>query len=122
MTGRRVLVVGQGYVGLPLAMRAVDVGDDVVGLDVAEARVAGLMSGTSHVADVSDDEVSAALATSRFRVTADPTSLGPFDVAVITVPTPLTDGVPDLSHIDEAAAAIAPVVRPGCVVVVESTT
>jgi len=117
-----VLIVGQGYVGLPLAMRAVETGHDVVGLDVDGARVAGLMAGSSHVADVTDDEVRAAVAGGRYRATDDPASLDPFDVAVITVPTPLADGVPDLGHIDDAAEVIGPLVRPGCLVVLESTT
>jgi UDP-N-acetyl-D-glucosamine dehydrogenase len=122
VTERRVLVVGQGYVGLPLAMRAVETGHDVVGLDVDTSRVAGLMAGSSHVADVGDEEVRTAVATDRYRATDDPSSLEPFDVAVITVPTPLTDGVPDLGHIDAAAEVIGPLVRPGCLVVLESTT
>jgi UDP-N-acetyl-D-glucosamine dehydrogenase len=120
--GRHVLVVGQGYVGLPLAMRAVETGHDVVGFDVDEVRVDGLMAGSSHVADVSDTDVRAALETDRYRATDDPSSLEPFDVAVITVPTPLADGVPDLGHIDDAANVIGLLVRPGCLVVLESTT
>ncbi len=122
MRCRRVLIVGQGYVGLPLAMRAVVIGDDVVGFDVAEHRAASLSAGSSHVADVSDAEVAEALATGRYRPTSDAGSLQPFDVAVITVPTPLTDGVPDLQHIDQAADVLGPLVRPGCLVVLESTT
>jgi UDP-N-acetyl-D-glucosamine dehydrogenase len=120
--GRHVLVVGQGYVGLPLAMRAVETGHDVVGFDVDEVRVDGLMAGSSHVADVGDTDVRAALETDRYRATDDPSSLEPFDVAVITVPTPLADGVPDLGHIDDAANVIGVLVRPGCLVVLESTT
>ncbi len=122
MTGRRVLVVGQGYVGLPLALRAVEVGDEVVGFDVAGDRVSGLMAGRSHVADVGDDEVAVALATGRFRASSDPTTLAPFDVAVVTVPTPLAEGVPDLGPIDASAELIGRLVTPGCVVVLESTT
>ena len=57
----RVVVLGQGYVGLPLAMRAVAVGYDVVGFDVDEARVKALVAGTSYVTDVSSDTVGAAL-------------------------------------------------------------
>jgi UDP-N-acetyl-D-glucosamine dehydrogenase len=119
---RTVLVVGQGYVGVPLAMRSVAIGDQVTGFDVDAARVAGLSDGRSHVADVSDAEVRAALDSGRYRATADASTLAAFDVAVITVPTPLTDGVPDLTHIDEAAELVGPLVRPGCLVVLESTT
>jgi UDP-N-acetyl-D-glucosamine dehydrogenase len=119
---QQVLVVGQGYVGLPVAMRAVTAGDRVVGYDVNATRVTGLAQARSHVVDVPDEQVAAALATGRYRVTADPDDLGVFDVAVVTVPTPLTDGVPDLSHIEDAARVLGPWVRPGCTVVLESTT
>ena len=118
----RVLVVGQGYVGLPVAMRCVEVGDDVVGFDLDPAKVAGLAAGQSHVVDVTDDDVASALATGRYRAVRDPAALGSFDVAVITVPTPLADGVPDLSHIESAADLLGPRVQRGCTVVLESTT
>ncbi len=121
-SAQRVLVVGQGYVGLPVAMRAVEVGDDVVGFDLDEAKVAGLTAGRSHVVDVADADVQAAWATGRYRATGDADALEPFDVAVITVPTPLADGVPDLSYIESAADLLGPLVRGGCTVVLESTT
>jgi nucleotide sugar dehydrogenase len=119
---QRVLVVGQGYVGLPVAMRCVEVGDDVVGFDLDAAKVSGLGAGHSHVVDVSDADVASALDTGRYRAVNDPATLESFDVAVITVPTPLADGVPDLSHIDSAAGLIGPLVQQGCTVVLESTT
>jgi UDP-N-acetyl-D-mannosaminuronic acid dehydrogenase/UDP-N-acetyl-D-glucosamine dehydrogenase len=117
-----VAVVGQGYVGLPLAMRAVEVGFDVVGFDVDAGRVGRLVDGRTYIDDVSDQDVAAALATGRFAATTDPADLAGFDVAVITVPTPLRDGDPDLRHVEDAARALAPHVRAGCTVVLESTT
>ena len=60
---QRVLVVGQGYVGLPVAMRCVQVGDDVVGFDLDDTKTAGLKAGNSHVVDVTHDDVASALAT-----------------------------------------------------------
>ena len=122
MSGVRVLIVGQGYVGLPVAMRSVEVGDDVVGFDLDDSKVAGLNAGRSHVVDVTDVDVAAALATGRYQAVSDPAALGSFDVAVITVPTPLADGVPDLSHIASAADLLGPLVQRGCTVVLESTT
>ena len=116
----RVVVVGQGYVGLPVAMRAAAVGFDVVGLDVSAERVAALRAGRSYVTDVGDDELAAALA-SGYRPTDDP-DVGPFDVAVVTVPTPLREGLPDLSHVEAATEALARHLRPGALVVLESTT
>jgi UDP-N-acetyl-D-glucosamine dehydrogenase len=119
---QRVLVVGQGYVGLPVAMRSVEVGDDVVGFDLDAAKVDGLSAGHSHVVDVTDADVACALESDRYRAVSDPGALEPFDVAVITVPTPLADGVPDLSHIVSAADLLGPLVGRGCTVILESTT
>jgi UDP-N-acetyl-D-glucosamine dehydrogenase len=81
-----------------------------------------LRRGDSHVADVSPEEVANALATGRYVAESDADTLGGFDFAVITVPTPLADGIPDLTAIDGAAALLGPLVRPGCTVILESTT
>jgi UDP-N-acetyl-D-glucosamine dehydrogenase len=118
----RVVVVGQGYVGLPLAMRAVAVGHDVVGLDVDESRVKRLAAGESYVEDVPAEQLAAALAGGRYRPSAQLQDCQDFDVAVITVPTPLREGVPDLSYIEASATALARYLRPGATVVLESTT
>ncbi len=118
----RVVIVGQGYVGLPVAMRAVEVGHDVVGYDVDSDRVKALAAGESYVEDVSNTRVADAIATGRYKATARPEDLRDFDVAVISVPTPLAEGVPDLHHIEQAAAMLAPFVRAGSCVVLESTT
>ncbi|MBN1091265.1 nucleotide sugar dehydrogenase [Blastococcus sp. TML/M2B] len=120
--GRRLVVMGQGYVGLPLTMRALEVGFEVVGFDVDEARVDRLRTGRTYIDDVSDEEIAAALATGRFRPTRSVTDLAGFDVAVITVPTPLRDGAPDLRFVESAATMLAPHVTTGCCVVLESTT
>ncbi|MGQ0483549.1 MAG: nucleotide sugar dehydrogenase [Pseudonocardia sp.] len=121
-TPRRVVVLGQGYVGLPVAMRAVEVGYDVVGFDVAKDKVDRLRSGHTYIDDITDAEVAAALATGRYTPTHDETDLAGFDVAVVSVPTPLRDGDPDLSYIEKACDTLAPHVRPGCCVILESTT
>ncbi len=118
----KLVVVGQGYVGLPLAMRAIEVGFAVVGYDVDETRVKLLAGATSYVDDVTDDDLAAALATGRYTPTADAGTLAGFDVAVITVPTPLREGAPDLTYVDAAGATLARHLRPGATVVLESTT
>jgi len=118
----KLVIVGQGYVGLPIAMRAVEVGYDVVGLDVDEVRVSGLSAGVSHVEDVSVEQLKVALASGRYLATVDTSALTGFDIAVITVPTPLKDTLPDLTFIEIAAATLAPHLRPGAIVVLESTT
>lgn len=119
---RPVVVIGQGYVGLPLAMRAVDVGFNVVGLDLDVARTDALARGESFVEDISHDTVRAALDSGRYRPTADYEKARGFGTAVITVPTPLKETLPDLSFIENAALALAPFVTEGACVVLESTT
>lgn len=118
----KVVVVGQGYIGLPLAMRAVEVGHTVVGLDVDQAKVKRLAAGESHVEDIPSEQLQAALATSRYTVTSEAKACAGFEVAIITVPTPLRDGNPDLSFIEQGAQALARYLRPGATVVLESTT
>jgi UDP-N-acetyl-D-glucosamine dehydrogenase len=117
----RIAIVGQGYVGLPLAMRAAELGFPVIGYDTAEGRVEALRAGHSYVEDVSSEQLHIAIERG-YEATTDPAGLAGFDVAVITVPTPLRDGVPDLSFIESAAADLIPHLRPGVLVVLESTT
>ena len=118
----RVVVIGQGYVGLPLAVRSVEAGFDVIGYEVAEHKVERLNAGSSHVEDISDARLGAVLATGRYRASTDPADLTGFEIAVVSVPTPMGDGVPDLSFIEAAADVLAPHVSRGCTVVLESTT
>ena len=118
----RLVVAGQGYVGLPLAMRAVTVGHDVTGLEVSTDRIKRLLAGESFVEDIPSSEIQAALDCGRYRVTNSPQDCAGFDVAVITVPTPLEEGAPDLSFIESAAHMLAPQLRAGSLVVLESTT
>ena len=119
---RKIVIIGQGYVGLPIAMRAVEVGYQVIGIDVDPGRVSALQGGRSFVEDVTGDQLGAAIATGRYRASAEYAETADFDVAVITVPTPLRDSAPDLSYIEAAAEALAPHAGPGSLVVLESTT
>lgn len=115
-------VIGLGYVGLPLAQEAVRSGLSVVGLDISPAVVDGVNAGRSHVDDLSDADV-AAMVAGGFRATADPAVLAEADAVVICVPTPLSeDGGPDLSAVLAATDAVATALRPGQLVVLESTT
>ena len=117
-----LVVVGMGYVGLPLAQEAVRSGHDVVGYDVDEGVVAGLNAGTSHVDDLTDDDIRAMLA-AGFRATTGPECMAEADVVVVCVPTPLAgDRGPDLSAVMAAGATIAGSVTPETLVVLESTT
>lgn len=117
-----VVVVGQGYVGLPVAMRAVEQGYTVIGVDLDERRVSSLAAGTSFVDDISDAELQAALASGRYTPTLDYGVCAGFDVAVITVPTPLRESVPDLSYIEHSAQSLSEHLTMGATVILESTT
>lgn len=117
-----VLIVGQGYVGLPLSMRSSRAGHRVTGIDLDERRVAALRRGVSFVEDVPDAEVQEALSDRGYRVVSDYRDVDRFDVAVITVPTPLTDSLPDLGMVESAARSLAPLLGDGGLVVLESTT
>ncbi|MFF2939562.1 nucleotide sugar dehydrogenase [Streptomyces niveus] len=118
----KVVVVGQGYVGLPLAVRAALAGHQVVGYDVDTDRVKRLISGESYVEDIPDSQLTVLLDQGSYLPTTDPADLDGFDIAVVTVPTPLRDGTPDLSYIESAAHTLAGRLRPGATVVLESTT
>lgn len=115
-------VIGQGYVGLPLAMLAVGAGHHVVGLDVDASRVELLRQGESYVDDVDNAQLRAALNSGRYVPTADYSDVADFDVAVITVPTPLRNRIPDLSFVLSAASELSRYITPGSLVVLESTT
>ena len=118
----RVAVIGQGYVGLPLAVRAAEQGYDVVGYDLDAARIAQLASGSSYIEDIPDERLRAVIASGNFHASSDAADLADFDIAVISVPTPLREGSPDLSYIESSAAELAKHLRPGACVILESTT
>src|SRR5690606_1791790 len=118
-----LVVVGLGYVGLPLARSAAAAGLRVVGLDRSRNVVEGLNAGRSHVDDITDAEVAAMLgqgftASDRPEVIADAAA-----AVVICVPTPLTEyGAPDLGAVHAAVEDVAAHLRAGTLVVLESTT
>jgi UDP-N-acetyl-D-glucosamine dehydrogenase len=115
-------VVGLGYVGLPLVVEAVRSGLRVVGLDLDPDRVARLNGGASYVDDV-PDAVVADLLTRGFRASTSPDVLADADTVVVCVPTPLDDDHrPDLTAVTGATRMIADRLRPGALVVLESTT
>ncbi|MFI1727398.1 nucleotide sugar dehydrogenase [Streptomyces sp. NPDC020489] len=118
----QIVVAGQGYVGLPLAVRAAEVGHRVVGYDVDTDRVQQLAAGQSYVRDVDSSRLRAVLESGAYCATGDASALAGFDIAVITVPTPLRDGVPDLTCIESCARTLGEHLRPGATVVLESTT
>lgn len=118
----RVAVVGQGYVGLPLALHAAAAGHHVIGFDTDRAKVEDLKSGRSPIGDVADHALQSALSGGRYRPSSRPRDLVGFDIAVIAVPTPLADGAPDLTFIRAAGQMAGVHLRAGALVVLESTS
>ena len=116
-------VVGLGYVGLPLAVEIARSGLRVVGFDVDAETVEGINAGTSHIEDVTQEELAGVLATGRLEATTDMARLGECDAVSISVPTPLSKTQdPDVSFVIAASEAVAAALRPGQLVVLESTT
>lgn len=118
----RVVVVGQGYVGLPLSVRAAQVGHQVVAYDIDESRIKRLLTGESYIEDICDAELAAIVEAGTFHPSSESRACAAFDVAILAVPTPLREGAPDLSCIQNAASTVARYLRPGASVIVESTT
>ena len=117
----KVAIVGQGYVGLPLAMAAVGAGHSVVGIDSDAGLVASLSSGVSVIEDVTNSELAAAIK-SGYSVSGSFSAVGDCSVVVVCVPTPLdAAGAPDISILIGAVNSVASVVKPGVLVIVEST-
>ena len=116
-------IIGQGYVGLPLAMAAVDAGWTVIGVDNFEAKVSQINSGSSPVEDISDMQLQAAIAKGAYKATTDFSAVSKASVITICVPTPLDKKrEPDLALLRSAAMGIAPFVSNETLVVSESTS
>lgn len=119
----RVAVVGQGYVGLPLAVELARSGFRVTGIETDLERVAALTRGESYIPDVPSGQLQDVLHAGRFRATAALDALAEQDTIVVCVPTPLRKSRdPDISYVLAAAEAIARHLRPGQLIVLESTT
>jgi nucleotide sugar dehydrogenase len=125
----RVVVVGLGYVGLPLAVRAAEVGHHVVGIDLDATKIQLLRDCGSYIEDMTEERLRTVTANGRFGaalgwtdVETAPDRARDFDLAIIAVPTPLRGAVPDLSYVAAAGRMIGQLLRPGAAVVLESTT
>ncbi len=116
-------VIGLGYVGLPLVGAVASAGFRVVGFDIDAEKVALLNAGRSYIHHIPDADIAALVASRRFRAAADFAELAAVDAVLICVPTPLTrHREPDLSYITGTTEAIAPHLRRGQLIVLESTT
>ena len=119
----RVGVVGLGYVGLPLALEFAKAGFSVTGIDVQNEKVARLNSGDSYIQDVPSASLSRLVADNRFRATTDFSIVADLDAINIAVPTPLRKTKdPDMSYVVSACQEVAKYLRPGQLVILESTT
>ena len=119
----KIGIVGQGYVGLPLALAFVNAGYTVVGFDIDEKKIESLSKGVSHVDDISALSLESTLATGRYVPTAAKDALKSVDVAIICVPTPLgTNGEPDLSFLESASDLLGRALNSTTLIINESTS
>jgi len=116
-------IIGQGYVGLPLAMAAVEAGWSVIGIEKSVSRVDQLNSGSSPVEDISDTRLAKAIAANKFIASNDPANVSAASVVTICVPTPLDEARnPDLQLLESATRDVAPHLSIGTLLVSESTS
>ena len=119
----RVAIIGQGYVGLTIAIGAASAGHSVDGFDVNDGLVDSLNAGKSHIEGISDSELKTFIANGSYQASADASVLDGCDVIVIAVPTPLdADRNPDLSFVHAAADLITKNVKSSALIVNESTS
>ena len=119
----RVGIIGLGYVGLPLAVEFAQAGYHVVGIDTDSSKVDALNRGDCYITDISADLFSDMVSTGRLRATQDYGAIGELDAISICVPTPLRKTRdPDMSYVVAAADQIAKHLRPGTLIILESTT
>jgi UDP-N-acetyl-D-glucosamine dehydrogenase len=119
----RVAIIGQGYVGLTIAVGAADAGHDVIGFDVNKDLVEQLNQGRSHIEGISDININGLIANGRYKATSKESALDGSDVIVIAVPTPLDEKRnPNLSFVHEAAKLIEVHVKSSALIINESTS
>ena len=120
---KTLAIIGQGYVGLPLAMAAFDAGWKVIGIDTLKTKVDQINSGSSPVEDISDSQLQEALKNGGYRATSDFSFVKDASVVTICVPTPLdVNREPDVSILRNAALSIAPYLGDETLIVSESTS
>jgi UDP-N-acetyl-D-glucosamine dehydrogenase len=119
----RIGIIGLGYVGLPLAVEFARAGFKVVGIDVDDRKVRTVNAGTSHIEDVATETLRPLVKSGFIRAQSNYKGCGKLDAILIAVPTPLRKTKdPDISYIVASLAAIAPQVRAGQLIILESTT
>lgn len=122
-SAQRIGIVGLGYVGLPLGLAFAKAGNTVLGFDTDPAKIEALAKGVSYIHHIPSAAIGEAVQAGRLSATCDFSRASEPDSIVICVPTPLTvNRVPDLTYVEKTAHAIAPHVRRGQLIVLESTT
>lgn len=118
-----IAIVGLGYVGLPLALQFARSGAKVLGLDIDTKKTESILGGRSYIRHVSGDDISSHIASGLLDASTDFSRVGEVDAVILCVPTPLNHfREPDLSYVLNTGKAIAPFIRDGAVIVLESTT
>ena len=119
----KVTVIGQGYVGLPLAISIANAGHEVIGFDLNPKIIEKLNSGVSHIEDIKNSELSTVIEKMKYRATSDPKLISDSEIAIIAVPTPLDENRnPDISFVESASRILGESLQSSALIVNESTS
>ena len=119
---KRVSIIGQGYVGLPLAVACAKVGFKVTGIDINSQIVEKLNQGVSTIEDIPSPDIKEVLSAGNYIASKEYTSINYSDTVIVCVPTPLnTKNQPDLSYLESAVKNLAQVLKEGTLIIIEST-
>ena len=123
MKPSKVSIIGQGYVGLPLAMAIAEAGHEVIGFDLNAALANRLNSGLSHIEDVSSSALKGLISESKYKASSNPSDLAGSDIAIIAVPTPLNENrEPDVSFVISASELLGKNLTKSTLIINESTS
>ena len=118
----KIAVVGQGYVGLPLALAAVDAKFNVIGIDTNSAKIEMIQSGISPIEDIENTDIGNAIRSKMYEVSSELSSEDKVDIFLICVPTPLSENhQPDLGILNSATKNVGKVLKAGALIIIEST-
>ena len=119
----RVAIIGLGYVGLPLALRASECGHSVLGLDINQNLIQALADSYSHIPDVTDGALKNQIQSGNLEFSSDFSTVSKCEIVILAVPTPLDKNRnPDLSYIENAVVSVAPHLSPGTLLISASTS
>ena len=123
MKPSKVVVIGQGYVGLPLAIAIAEAGHEVIGFDLNAELAKRLNLGSSHIEDVSDSTLKDLISKSKYKASSNPSDIAESDIAIIAVPTPLNENRdPDVSYVVSASELLGKNLSKRTLIINESTS